>query len=331
MRGGGASGSGIDQNQKRLREDHQLIATPGGGLNLPHHHNTSGLEVGHFPAEVSSQAVFRCVRVTAMDEEEEQLAYQTAVSIGGHVFKGILYDRGPESRYNHPGGGDNSSGGGGEIRARNQDRNQDCSDIEEVMAGEIVVECELNETIENQNLDENECNIDSRDKIDKECLDNSDKSDNEDDLVNISSINENKQNDKPRNMDHNSNDKNESNEGTKKSYANAAKRFGYKEIVDNGNGKWLFKFNNELGMINVVNQSPWMVSGKLSLVQKWDPAIGTTKVEATKLPVWVKLIDVPIEAWTTEGLVPLVVVVLVEIEASKGLKEVVELQYRDKN
>nr|GFA96946.1 hypothetical protein [Tanacetum cinerariifolium] len=42
MRGGGASGSGIDQNPKRLREDHQLIATPGGGgLNLPHHHNTS--------------------------------------------------------------------------------------------------------------------------------------------------------------------------------------------------------------------------------------------------------------------------------------------------
>lgn len=72
-----------------------------------------GLEVGHFPAEVSSPAVFRCVRVTAIDEEEEQLAYQTAVSIGGHVFKGILYDRGPESRYNHPGGGDSSSGGGG--------------------------------------------------------------------------------------------------------------------------------------------------------------------------------------------------------------------------
>lgn len=30
-----------------------------------------------------------------MDEAEEQLAYQTAVSISGHVFKGILYDQGP--------------------------------------------------------------------------------------------------------------------------------------------------------------------------------------------------------------------------------------------
>ncbi|CAH1442864.1 unnamed protein product [Lactuca virosa] len=114
-------GGGIDQNPKRLREDHQLMTTGGSGgggvtLNLPstHHHNTSsGLEVGHFPAEVSSPAIFRCVRVSAMDEAEEQLAYQTAVNIGGHLFKGILYDHGPEGRYNHPaGGGDSSSAGG---------------------------------------------------------------------------------------------------------------------------------------------------------------------------------------------------------------------------
>ncbi|XP_020599954.1 protein SHI RELATED SEQUENCE 1-like [Phalaenopsis equestris] len=48
-----------------------------------------------FPAEVTLPAVFRCVRVRQMDETEEQLAYQTAVSIKGHVFKGLLYDQGP--------------------------------------------------------------------------------------------------------------------------------------------------------------------------------------------------------------------------------------------
>lgn len=64
-----------------------------------------GLETGHFPAEVSSPAVFRCVRVSAMNVAEEQLAYQTTVSIGGHVFKGILYDHGPS-------GGDSSSTAG---------------------------------------------------------------------------------------------------------------------------------------------------------------------------------------------------------------------------
>ncbi|KAA3476338.1 protein SHI RELATED SEQUENCE 7-like [Gossypium australe] len=56
-------------------------------------------------ASVSSQAVFRCVKVSAMDDVDEEFAYQTAVNIAGHVFKGILYDQGPESRYTDGGGG----------------------------------------------------------------------------------------------------------------------------------------------------------------------------------------------------------------------------------
>ncbi|KAK8683739.1 hypothetical protein V6N13_039790 [Hibiscus sabdariffa] len=59
----------------------------------------SGLELGQFPTEVSSQGVFRCVKVSAMDDVDEEFAYQTSVSIAGHVFKGILYDQGPENRY----------------------------------------------------------------------------------------------------------------------------------------------------------------------------------------------------------------------------------------
>ncbi|KAH0456218.1 hypothetical protein IEQ34_014125 [Dendrobium chrysotoxum] len=69
-----------------------------------------------FPAEVSSPAVFRCVRVSPMDEAEDQFAYQTAVNIGGHLFKGILYDQGPESsststQYMLHHGGESSSAG----------------------------------------------------------------------------------------------------------------------------------------------------------------------------------------------------------------------------
>jgi len=47
-----------------------------------------------------------------MDEGDEQLAYQTAVNIGGHMFKGILYDQGPEATY-MPAGETSSGGGGG--------------------------------------------------------------------------------------------------------------------------------------------------------------------------------------------------------------------------
>ncbi|KAL3527162.1 hypothetical protein ACH5RR_011818 [Cinchona calisaya] len=87
------------ENPKRHREN----ATPTSLVN------TSGLEVGQFPAEVSTSAVFRCVRVSSIDENDDQYAYQTAVNIGGHVFKGILYDQGLENQYMAT---ESSSGGG---------------------------------------------------------------------------------------------------------------------------------------------------------------------------------------------------------------------------
>ncbi|CAA0838983.1 Protein SHI RELATED SEQUENCE 5 [Striga hermonthica] len=88
------------ENPKRLRDQ------PSGG---------AGFEVGNFPAELNSPAVFRCVKVSPMDDGgEEQLAYQTAVNIGGHVFKGILYDQGPDNQFvGGGGGGEGTSSGGG--------------------------------------------------------------------------------------------------------------------------------------------------------------------------------------------------------------------------
>ncbi|KAI3446158.1 hypothetical protein Pfo_002823 [Paulownia fortunei] len=66
-----------------------------------------GLEEGDLPGEVSFPALFRCVRVSSMDNVVDQYAYQTSVSIGGHVFTGILYDQGPEPE----GTGDYVTGG----------------------------------------------------------------------------------------------------------------------------------------------------------------------------------------------------------------------------
>ncbi|KZV18846.1 SHI-related sequence 7 [Dorcoceras hygrometricum] len=106
------------ENTKRLRENSGGGAGSSGGIGSSVLASTtrlpvipSGFDRGQFPQEVNSPAVFRCVRVSAMDDAEEHFAYQTAVSIGGHVFKGILYDQGLESRY--PGGGGESSTGCG--------------------------------------------------------------------------------------------------------------------------------------------------------------------------------------------------------------------------
>ncbi|GMH17469.1 hypothetical protein Nepgr_019310 [Nepenthes gracilis] len=108
LRGGGGGGGG--DNQKRQRENRNIVV-PYTRLTTA---TSAGLELGqHFPAELSSSAVFRCVRVSSMDDAEDQLAYQTAVSIGGHVFKGILYDQGAID------GGESSSGGGGGVHQHN--------------------------------------------------------------------------------------------------------------------------------------------------------------------------------------------------------------------
>ncbi|KEH20397.1 putative transcription factor STY-LRP1 family [Medicago truncatula] len=83
----------------------------------------TGLEEANFPAVVSSPAEFRCVRVSSIDDADDRYAYQTAVNIGGHLFKGILYDFGPESSTNNSNNNSNynnsnymigeTSGGGG--------------------------------------------------------------------------------------------------------------------------------------------------------------------------------------------------------------------------
>lgn len=62
------------------------------------------------------------MKVTALDDGEDEYAYQAAVRIGGHVFKGFLYDQGFEGKEGFPnmselhlGGG----GGGGGVGGRN--------------------------------------------------------------------------------------------------------------------------------------------------------------------------------------------------------------------
>ncbi|KAM3306280.1 protein EXPRESSION OF TERPENOIDS 1 [Capsicum chacoense] len=75
----------------------------------------TGLEVANnFPSKVNSTAVFQRVRMSSIEETEDQIAYQAVVDINGHIFKGILYDQGDDHEYNYMnnvGGGDSSSGG----------------------------------------------------------------------------------------------------------------------------------------------------------------------------------------------------------------------------
>ncbi|KAJ1440966.1 Zinc finger, lateral root primordium type 1 [Sesbania bispinosa] len=90
----------VDKRRQRLEQPLHHFQAQGGG-DVPKRHKQqnnpySSLEEFKFPAVVNSMAVFSCVRVRSMDETVNEIAYQTSVNIGGHVFSGLLYDQGPQ-------------------------------------------------------------------------------------------------------------------------------------------------------------------------------------------------------------------------------------------
>nr|GEZ26176.1 hypothetical protein [Tanacetum cinerariifolium] len=79
-------------------------------------------------------------------------------------------------------------------------------------------------------------------------------------------------------------------------------RFGLRDVQHHSNGVFLFKFANNEGLQFVLENRPWLINGKALLVQKWQLDVCIKKTEPSKLPLWVKLLNVPLEAWTQKGI-----------------------------
>ncbi|GKB02678.1 probable L-cysteine desulfhydrase, chloroplastic [Tanacetum coccineum] len=79
-------------------------------------------------------------------------------------------------------------------------------------------------------------------------------------------------------------------------------KHGLGEMFSNDNGVFCFKFKNEEGMNFVLDNSPWMVNNRPFFVQKWSPDVSLDKPERDKIPLWVKMMDIPLEAWNKEGI-----------------------------
>ncbi|GMN55749.1 hypothetical protein TIFTF001_024868 [Ficus carica] len=130
---GHLSTSNYSTNPKRLKEN-PVSSSSGLEDHHHHHHHDHDHQAKNFPAEVNAMATFHVVRVSSMVDDggphshphhhhhhrnhhhdvhhqHHQYAYQTSVSIGGHVFKGILYDQGPDQQQI---GATNSSLGAGD-------------------------------------------------------------------------------------------------------------------------------------------------------------------------------------------------------------------------
>ncbi|KAK3138903.1 hypothetical protein QOZ80_5AG0374920 [Eleusine coracana subsp. coracana] len=73
--------------------------TPRGSFETSssHHHQDASFKES-LPRQVRGPALFRCVQVTSVDDGQREVAYQAAVTINGHLFRGLLYDLGEDSR-----------------------------------------------------------------------------------------------------------------------------------------------------------------------------------------------------------------------------------------
>ncbi|KAI3692674.1 hypothetical protein L6452_32495 [Arctium lappa] len=85
--------------------------TPPRSFNSSSSHHQDASFMQSLPGQVRAPAVFKCVRVTAVEDGDDEYAYQAFVTIGGHVFKGFLYDQGAET--NIPNISELHLGGGG--------------------------------------------------------------------------------------------------------------------------------------------------------------------------------------------------------------------------
>ncbi|GMG99997.1 hypothetical protein Nepgr_001837 [Nepenthes gracilis] len=115
--GGASSGSTSGAKKPRLIASQNTAATSHTSTSPRSFDTSSSHQDATFkeplPGQVRAPAVFKCVRVTAVDAGEDEYAYQAIVKIGGHVFKGFLYDSGIESRDGIPNISDLHLGGNG--------------------------------------------------------------------------------------------------------------------------------------------------------------------------------------------------------------------------
>nr|GFC73911.1 hypothetical protein [Tanacetum cinerariifolium] len=88
-----------------------------------------------------------------------------------------------------------------------------------------------------------------------------------------------------------------------KQYAlNTWRTFGFEKITRNDDGVYLFKFASKSGMDQVLEKGPWLIRKSPIILNKWTPSVSLKKCEVANVPVWVKMYNVQVLAYSKDGL-----------------------------
>ena len=79
-------------------------------------------------------------------------------------------------------------------------------------------------------------------------------------------------------------------------------KFGLMEVLTSDNGIFLFKFDSFQDACAVLDKAPWHMANRPLVLKLWQPSLPLTREEVHKVPVWVRLYNIPFEYWTSKGL-----------------------------
>ncbi|GJR35670.1 zinc knuckle CX2CX4HX4C containing protein [Tanacetum coccineum] len=77
-------------------------------------------------------------------------------------------------------------------------------------------------------------------------------------------------------------------------------KHGLKRIMMNSKGFFFFKFDSRAGLEAVLEGGPWLIRKSPIILKKWSMDTRFLKEELTRIPIWVKLHDVPIQVFEEE-------------------------------
>ena len=81
---------------------------------------------------------------------------------------------------------------------------------------------------------------------------------------------------------------------------NVWKKYGLTHVMIH-QGFFMFKFSSRDGMENVLNQGPWRIRSVPLILHVWNPNSDLSKEDIKKVPVWVKLYNVTVVAYSLVG------------------------------
>ncbi|KAI0497454.1 hypothetical protein KFK09_020681 [Dendrobium nobile] len=73
-------------------------------------------------------------------------------------------------------------------------------------------------------------------------------------------------------------------------------------LLSMADGFFLLKFTSAEDMEYVFSGGPWFLLGKAFILQKWNPKFKPIRDESALIPIWIKILDLPLALWTPAGI-----------------------------